>query len=110
MRKTIDVFEELPLEIGKTYQVRGQDDWNEYKTKLIPKFFTINKMQEHKGKFYNIFGDYNCYIDLPNCLINEDKLIKEKVKIGYRHTYCNKERSEEWKSDVNAVEQKSTKV
>lgn len=89
MIKTIDVFEELPLEIGKTYQVKGQDDWNEDKTKLIPKFFTINKMQEFNGKIYNIFGDYNCHDNLSNCLINEDRLIKEKVKIGTKEICSN---------------------
>jgi hypothetical protein len=74
MKKTIAVFEELPIEVGKTYKTKfstGEE-------------FTVEKIirTPGSGKILYFEGLYESSKHLGTCPIGADRLISEKVAVG----------------------------
>jgi hypothetical protein len=87
MIKKNDIFEEVPVEVGKTYQTKICASW----------FFTVTKIiQEkrvYKGKtsYGAIKGFEGIYVGsehLGVCPIGPDRLIQEKIKSGGTIDVC----------------------
>ena len=74
MKKTIAVFEELPIEVGKTYKTKfstGEE-------------FTVEKIitKPVSGRILYFEGLYENSKHLGTCPIGSDRLIPEKVPVG----------------------------
>lgn len=78
MKKTVPIYEEIPLEVGKTYQTRMATN----------DMFTITEIRYKETKndkvIVSIMGIYKNAPHLGPCPINPGRLIPERFESGTR--------------------------
>lgn len=86
MIKLIKIFEDLPLEVGKTYRTKFQSGENFTVTKDP---FKRDKDGNIIGKCATIYGIYERYPHLGECPLSAERIIHDRIDTGRTIEVCN---------------------